>query len=173
MFMSLFRAIAQAAAGVWLGGMILIAIVAQTTFGVMRTTGVDRPNAVAGQVMARNFLRFDRVQLVCVCVLVAWQAAALILRPPAARDVVRSLLIVAAAGLFLYSSQTLTPRILDLQPVMAAADPDAAMTERFDEFHETAVRIAQVNLVLVLFITIEMALPRRGALAAQAIGTRT
>ena len=61
MIMKLFQAIATTAGGVWLGGMVLMAIVASTTFGVMRTTGVEHPDSIAGQVMAKNFARFDTV----------------------------------------------------------------------------------------------------------------
>lgn len=161
MIKNLSRAIATAAAGVWLGGMVLMAIVAQTTFQVMRTTGVEHPNSIAGQVMATNFTRFDTVQMICAGVLVAWQTAHLALGGRSARDWLRLGLIIAAAGLLAYSIRVLTPQITHLQPVLQSANPDVAVKALFDKFHETAVLISKINLFLLLFIVIELAWPSK------------
>lgn len=165
MFMNVFRALAHTAAGVWLGGMVMLAIVAPTTFGVMRTTGVENPNAIAGQVMARNFVRFDKVQMICAIVLVLWTASMIISRRTARRDWIRTALVAAATGLMLYSAWNMTPQILDLQPILAGPEPDAAMRRAFDQFHATAVRVSQLLLILLVTINIEMALPSRTASA--------
>lgn len=158
MLLRTLRALAHTAAGIWLGGMVMLAIVAPTTFGVMRTTGVDNRDAIAGQVMARNFVRFDKVQMSCAAVLLVWTSTT-ILRKPSTRDWVRAALIAAAAGLMLYSAWTLTPRILDLQPILAGPDPDSAMRAAFDQFHATSVRIAQALLLLLVIVNLELALP--------------
>lgn len=161
MIKNLSQAIATAAAGVWLGGMVLMAIVAQTTFEVMRTTGVESPNSIAGQVMAKNFSRFDTVQMICAGVLIAWQIAHMALGGRHGRDWLRLGLIIVAAGLLTYSVNVLTPQITGLQPSLHTADPDAAMNAAFDKFHETAVLIAKINLFLLLFIVVEMAWPSK------------
>lgn len=160
MISTVFRAIAIVAGGVWLGGMIVIgAIVAPTTFGVMRTLDVDHPNALAGQIMARNFARFDNVQLTCAAILLAWQILHMIAGGKTRRDWFRLALIVAAAGLLAYSVGVITPRILDLQPALTAADPEAAMRAHFDEIHNSAVRVAQAILFCVFVVVMEMTIP--------------
>ena len=169
MIMKLFQAIATTAGGVWLGGMVLMAIVASTTFGVMRTTGVEHPDSIAGQVMAKNFARFDTVQMTCAGVLVAWQIVHMAFGGRHGRDWLRLGLIVAAAGLLAYSVRVLTPQITDLQPALQSADPDVAMKAAFDKFHSTAVRISKINLILLLVIVVEMALPRKPEAAAHTL----
>ena len=154
------RALACTAAGVWLGAIILIAIVAQTTFGVMPSTGVERPNTVAGRVMARNFARFDTVQMICGGVLLAAQGGILASARRTRRDALRTLFIAAACGLMLYSAWVMTPRITNMQPAIAAADSESAVKAEFADFHRTAVRLSQINLVLVLVLALELAWPQ-------------
>ncbi|HKQ50046.1 MAG TPA: DUF4149 domain-containing protein [Phycisphaerae bacterium] len=157
--MNVIRALAHTAAGIWLGGIIVIAIVAQTTFSEMRNSGVERPNAVAGQVMARNFGRFNVVQISCAAALLLWQGAALAHRRQGPRDWFRISLIVLATGLLAYHVALLTPKIVDFQPLLARPDAEEAIRAAFQEFHRTAVRVSQALLVVVAAITIEMALP--------------
>lgn len=161
MFMNLLRALAQTAAGVWLGGIIVIAIVAQTTFGVMRTTDIEKPDAIAGQVMARNFGRFDVVQICCALTLLTWQLASLATQNRGPRNWLRFGLIVIAAGLLTYNVAVLTPKIIDMQPLLAQPDVETAVHAAFQDFHNSAVRVSQAMLFIVLFITIEMAWPGR------------
>lgn len=149
--------IATSAAGVWLGGMILIAIVAQTTFAVMRETGVDQPNALAGQIMAKNFLRFDMVQLGCAGILVLWNVIHIISGGRSLLDWLRLVVILLATALLLYSVSVLTPKITNLQSAVASADPDTAIKAIFDDFHETAVRISKANLILVAMVLFSLA----------------
>lgn len=164
MFMRLFRAVAALSAGVWLGGMILIAIAAQTTFEVMRTLDVATPNAIAGRVMAVEFVRFDRVQFICAAVLLAYVFTKLMVGPRRTRDVARSVLIVLACGLLCYSAFVVTPRILAMQDTVAGADDEAIRTA-FAEIHETSVLVAKINLFVVLIIAFELALPCRKSAA--------
>lgn len=170
MLINALRALAHTAAGIWLGGMVMLAIVAPTTFGVIRAIGVDNPNSVAGQVMAKIFRRFDMVQLLCAAVLLLWVSVSLLARRRTLRDILRGGLIVLAACLMLYSAWYMTPRITDLQPLLAQPDPDAAMKQSFDAFHATAVRISQAVLVLLLALNIEMALPARPSTAIPEAG---
>lgn len=149
MLTSILRAIAIAAAGVWLGGMILIAIVAQTTFQTMRTTGVEHPDAVAGQIMAKNFTRFDKVQMACASVLFGSQLLQLAAGRRTWMDWFRFGLTLAAACVLAYSGAVLTPKIAGLQSAVAGADADAAVRAVFDDFHESAVRLSKINLCLV------------------------
>lgn len=159
--MNLLRAVACTAAGVWLGAIIVIAIVAQTTFAVMPTTGVDRPNTVAGQVMARNFARFDSVQVACGGILALWQALELAAGRRARRDLARAVLIIAASVTMLVGVFVMTPKITNLQPLMSAADSESAVKTAFADFHRTAVRLSQATMFLVLVIALEMAWPRQ------------
>src|SRR5262245_32536082 len=110
----LFRALAHTAAGIWLGGIIVIAIVAQTTFGVMRTTDVEKPDSVAGQVMARNFGRFNVVQSTCAAILVTWQIVSLGFCGRSVREWLRLSIIVAAAGLLAYEVAVVSPKIVNM-----------------------------------------------------------
>lgn len=167
MMMGILRMVATAAAGVWLGGMILIAIVAQTTFTVMRTTGVEHPNSIAGQVMARNFSKFDKVQLICAGILIVWQVLRLVMGRRTIADCLRMALILLATGLLVYSASVLTPKITGLQSAVAGPDPEAAVKAIFDDFHETAVRISKINLILVAGIIFSLAWnPRNGRTSA-------
>ncbi|MCG8408570.1 MAG: DUF4149 domain-containing protein [Phycisphaerales bacterium] len=163
----LLRAIATSAAGVWLGGMILIAIVAQTTFSVMRQTGVDQPNTVAGQIMAVNFTRFDKVQMICAAVLVLSQTVLIIAGERKTTDWLRLVLILLATGMLLYSVTVLTPKITNLQSAVGTPDPEAAVKAVFDDFHDTAVRISKVNLVLVTLTLFSLAWPSKRKKEAQ------
>jgi len=168
--MNALRALATTAAGVWLGGMILIAIVAATTFSEMRQTGVEHPNAVAGQVMAKNFSRFDKLQMVCAAVLLVWQTAQLVVGRRRLGDWLRTAMILSAVGLLIYSAWVLTPRILDLQTAVASANPDAAVKAVFDEFHRTAVRVSKINLLLLAAIVLSLAWrPLRGKPAGEGL----
>lgn len=157
-----FQALACAAAGIWLGGMILMAIVAQTTFSVIRTTDVERPNAVAGRVMATNFKRFDVVQIVCAATVAAWAMSRLLRRTRRRRDGIRAGLVIAACGILAYNAGVMTPRIESMQGDVAGADADARVKAAFDSYHATAVRLAQANLMLVLALTLEIAVFRGG-----------
>ena len=158
--MKIARAIAQTSAGIWLGAIVMMAIVAPTTFSVMRTVNVDRPNEIAGKVMAKNFSRFDKVQIACAAVIIAWQCASLSMGRRKTRDKVRTGMIVAAAVLMLYSAMVMTPKIANMQSDIAAPDTEAAVKAAFDAFHATAVRITQAVMVLVLILNIEMAMPQ-------------
>lgn len=155
------RALGTTAAGAWLGGMILIAIVAQTTFSEIRKTDVAQPNAIAGRVMAKNFSRFDSVQWICVGVLVATQVGRMGMGDRTRGEWVRLFMIAAAGGLFAFSALVMTPRILGLQETVAGENAEVAVKAAFDSFHETSVRIAKVNLVLVLAIVMSLAMGGR------------
>ena len=161
MLMRVLRVLATTSAGVWLGGMVLIAIVAQTTFSQMREVGVEQPNAIAGRIMAVNFSRFDMMQMACAAVLVIWQAARLMSGRRGLGDWLRTGAILSAAGLLAYSTHVLTPRILSLQDTVAGLDSEAKAKAVFDDFHRSAVRVSKANLVLVAGIAFSMAW-RRG-----------
>lgn len=166
--MKVFRAIAHTAAGIWLGAIVMMAIVAPTTFSTMRTIGVEQPNTIAGKVMAKNFSRFDKVQMACGGVLVAWQLASLAQGRRNSRDLARTLILALAVALMLYSAMVMTPQIANMQADITAPDAEAAVKAAFDSFHTTAVRIAQIVMVLVLALNLEMSLPTRPAQVPEA-----
>ncbi len=153
------RTLNIAAAGIWLGAMILIAIVAATTFSEMRTIdGIERPNYVAGRVMAKNFARFDRIQIACAAVLVLSHIGIAAAGRMRRGDWLRAPLILAAALLTAYGAFKLTPTIQNMQNVVAAAEnPEAEVRRVFDGFHHTAVTLSKINLSLVAILLFSMA----------------
>ena len=167
MFMRWFRALATLSVGAWLGGMILIAIAAQTTFEVMRTLGVATPDAFAGRIMAVEFVRFDKMQFICAALLVAYQIAQTIIGPRTGRDIFRFVLIVLACGFLCYSAFVVTPKILGMQDEVAGTT-DEALRATFDAIHETSVLMAKLTMLVVLLIGFELALPRRKPAADKA-----
>jgi hypothetical protein len=157
--MKALRAIATVAAGAWLGGMILIPIVAATTFGRIRDAQLADADALAGRVMAPIFGHFDTIQLVCAGIVLLAAVVRVVSIGPRRRSVIGLLLTLAASGLLLYSVTTVTPQILDLQDSVAGESvaPDAQAT--FDRFHKQAERIGKINLLLVFIIAMELAIP--------------
>lgn len=158
----LFRMLSIAAAGVWLGAMILIAIVAATTFGEMRTIeGIERPNYVAGRVMAKNFARYDRIQLFCAGVIVLSHVGLAAARGMRGGDWLRAPLLAAALLVTLYGAFRLTPTIQNMQDAVAgAADPEAEVKRVFDGFHRTAVTLSKLNMALVAILLFSLAWSR-------------
>lgn len=152
----IMRSLATTAAGAWLGGMILVAIVAQTTFSEMRATGVEQPNAIAGRVMAKNFVRFDALQWVLAGTLVVAQIGRIALGERAGVEWLRLILGFGATGVLAYSALYLTPQIVNMQAAAAGPDPDAAVKAVFDSFHHTSVGLAKVNLVVVLMLVLSL-----------------
>ncbi|MBX3395101.1 MAG: DUF4149 domain-containing protein [Phycisphaerae bacterium] len=152
----IMRSFATTAAGAWLGGMILIAIVAQTTFSEMRATGVEQPNAIAGRVMAKNFVRFDTVQWVLAGTLVVAQIGRIALGERSGVEWLRMVLCLGATGVLAYGALYLTPQIVNMQATAAAPDPDAAVRSIFESFHQTSVRLAKLNLVVVFAIVLSL-----------------
>jgi len=145
------------AAGVWLGGMVLIGpIVAKNTFEVMRQTDVAHPNAAAGRVMAVNFIQFDKVQLVCAGVLLLGLGITAATSRRKFGPVCRLCLAIAATGFLAYSVQFLTPQIAAMQDVVATAESDSAVRTRFDGFHDSAVLVAKINLGLIAAVLLSL-----------------
>lgn len=159
----LLHALGTMAAGVWLGAMILIAVVAQTTFETMRTLGVASPDALAGKIMAANFTRYDKVQLICASVLLVSQLLAPILRLRfSVRDRLRLSAIIAACVIFAYGAFVLTPQIKQLQGPIDPSGADDGIRAVFDQFHKSAVMLSKLNLVILALIVLEMAWPNTG-----------
>jgi len=154
------RSVQTLAAGAWLGGMILIAIVAATTFRVMRETDVSSPNAIAGRVMAKNFQRFDLVQGACAIVLVVGQGVIIASNQRRAREWFHAVLIAAAGGLLIYSVVEITPKILEMQAAVGQPNPETTVRAIFDSIHATSVKIAKVNLLVVAILTISLGAAR-------------
>ena len=160
MLIKAMRALAMTAAGAWLGGLTLIAVVAQSTFVTMRTTGVARPDAISGQVMAPTFVRFEWMQGIFAGTILLWASSRLFSASRTRRDLVRMGMIVAAAGLLGYASQVLTPKIVQLQPLLRSQTPEGEIKKQFDEFHSASVQSSMILIVLVLALCLEMAWPR-------------
>ncbi len=168
--MTLVRSIQTMAAGVWLGGMVLIAIVAATTFGEMRKTGVERPNAIAGRVMAVNFQRFDKVQSACAGMLIVGQCIVMAMGRRGGREWFHAGLIVACTGLLAYSMSVISPQILEMQSAVGSPDADAAVKAIFDKIHGTSVRVSQINLFVIAVLAISLGAGRISKIAAKTVG---
>lgn len=164
MIAKIFRALAQTTAGIWLGSIIAMAIVAPTTFRVARETGIDRPNYIAGRIMARNFSHFDKLQAICAALLVIWHIAELAGKTRTTRLWLQSAITLSAAAMLGYSALVLTPQILNLQETVAGADADAATRAAFDTFHQTSVLIAKMNLGLVFLLSLLISWPQKPSL---------
>jgi len=157
----LLHALGTLAAGVWLGAMVLIAVVAQTTFETMRTLGVSGPDALAGKIMAANFTRYDKVQGICAAVLLVTQIVAPVLRLRfSGRDRIRISFIIGACILYAYSALVLTPQIKQLQGPVDPSGVEDGIRAVFEQFHKSAVMLSKINLVLLALIVLEMAWPR-------------
>jgi len=154
----LLHTLSVLAAGVWLGGMILVAIAAQSTFSVLNAEeNLAQPNAVAGRVMAPTFSKFDKVQLICAVVLLIGTGAIAALAKRKLGPVLRLLAAGIATGFLIYSVQFLSPKIFAMQDDVAGAKSDSEIRAAFDEFHESAVFVSKVNLALVTFTLIGLA----------------
>ena len=161
------HALGTLSAGVWLGAMVLIAVVAQTTFETTRTLGVASPEALAGKIMAANFTRYDKVQGICAAVLLVTQLIAPITRLRfSARDRIRIGFILGACILFAYSALVLTPQIKQLQGPIDSSGAEDGIRAVFDQFHKSAVLLSKINLILLAVIVLEMAWPRDDARSA-------
>jgi hypothetical protein len=156
MLLTLLRVLTGLAASVWLGGLVAMAIVAQTTFGVMPATGVASPAAVAGQVMARNFARFDVVQIICAGLLALLQAAALATGQRGARVWARALLVLSACGALAYQVLLVTPRITGLQAAVSSPTVEAEVRAVFDGFHDSAVQVYRALLAILLVLMVDV-----------------
>ncbi len=137
------------AAGIWLGGMIVIALVAMNTFRTMRTIYVANPDAAAGQIMAGNFEYFDTVQLACAAVLVIGTGISALVSRRKFGPLTRLILSLIATGALIYSVQFITPKIEAMQHTVATADAESQVKQTFDEIHESAVMISKLNLALI------------------------
>ena len=61
----------------------------------------------------------------------------------------------------LRGTYVITPEILDMQPLLRSADPDAAVRAHFDAIHGTSVRVAQAMLFCVFVTVMEMTIPMK------------
>ena len=157
----LFHALGALAAGVWLGAMVLIAVVAQTTFETMRTLGVAGPDVLSGKIMAANFSRYDKVQGICAGVLIVTQLLTPIMRLRfSMRDRLRLSAIFAACVLFGYGAFVLTPQLTELQGPIDPSGAEDGIRDVFDQFHKSAVMLSKLNLALLALIVLEMAWPQ-------------
>lgn len=154
----LLHMLATLAAGVWVGGMVLIGpIIAKNTFEIMREKiDVAYPNAAAGRIMAVNFQQFDTVQLACAGVLLVCLAISAVLARQKFGPITRLLMALVATGMLIYSVQFLTPKIASMQKDVATAADESAVRKSFDEFHESAVRVAKINLSLLVLVTLSL-----------------
>lgn len=144
------------AAGVWLGGMILMIFVAMNTFQIMRTIDVEYPNAAAGRIMAVNFGHLDMIQLICAAILVIGTGISALVSRRKFGPLTRLVLSLIATGALIYSVQFITPKIEAMQHKVATADAESQAKKTFDEFHDSAVMISKLNLALISLVAFSL-----------------
>lgn len=152
----LLHSLAIVAAGVWLGGMIMIALVAANTFHTMNMIEVAHPSAAAGRIMAGNFGHFDTLQLACAGILVVGCGVGVLASRRKFGPLTRLILSLIATGAMLYSVQFLTPKLESLQHTVATADAESQAKKTFDEFHDSAVMISKINLALIGIVALSL-----------------
>lgn len=153
----LMHTLSTLAAGVWLGGMVLLGpIVAKHTFRMMRTFDVAYPDAMAGKVMAASFVQFDKVQLICAGLLLLSLGIVAVSARRKFAPVTRLCIAIVATGFLAYSVQFLTPKITSMQDEVATAETESKVRATFDEFHESAVLISKINLFLLAVLILSL-----------------
>lgn len=129
------------ALGLWVGGLVAIAfVVAPTSFQVA-------PRETAGLVVGDSLRLFGRLELVLgavalftaiICQFVGVWAGRV--RWP------RILALVAMAGLSLFYTQSIYPRMAEIRPAAQSGNVDAK--GEFDRLHKLSTRVVGANLLL-------------------------
>ena len=158
MLSSVMRYFQKLALVFWLGEMLFfIVIFAPRVFKVL-------PRDLAGQLQANIFPAYYEAGIVCAVVLivcriagvrsvqqVSFSASTASAALTARRKSRWSLaLILAAAGVFVYSALSLTPQIAALQPALLDANVDPSIKAHFDTLHKLSVNVNAFALLCLL-----------------------
>jgi uncharacterized membrane protein len=142
---------------VWLGGMVLLgAIVAPTTFGVLQTIEPITGRALAGELFGAVLSRFHYVAYAAGAVLLLTLAVIAVLGPRPASYAIRSAIIAAMLGVALYSGLVVLRQIDAIQrevgrlPSQLPAG-DARRVE-FDALHLLSTRLMMFNIAGALVL---------------------
>jgi uncharacterized membrane protein len=151
------RYLALAALAVWLGGMVVLAlIVAPATFRVLQDADPSGGRVIAGALFGELLSRFDLLAYTCGGVVLVALFAMKFLGPPPAAFVLRATIVAAMLGIAVYSGLSVSREIARIQAAVAmpvdelsAADPRRA---RFAALHRTSTTLMTVNMGLGLVL---------------------
>jgi uncharacterized membrane protein len=142
---------------VWLGGMVLLgAIVAPTTFGVLQAVEPITGRALAGDLFGAILSRFHYVAYAAGAILLLTLAVMAVLGPRPASYAIRSAIIAIMLGVALYSGLVVLRQIDAIQrevgrlPSQLPAG-DARRVE-FDALHLLSTRLMMLNIAGALLL---------------------
>lgn len=145
------------AVAIWLGGMFFLGpFVAKNTFQIMPSIVSEHPRAAAGKIMAKNFTDFDKVQFVCAGVLLLSLGITALVADRKFGPITRLVLALVATMLLVYSAEFVTPKLLSMQDEVAQVEEGSAVQKKFDEIHESSVRVSGANLILLAILTLSI-----------------
>jgi len=155
--MFVVRYLTRLALVVWIGGMILLgAIVAPSTFGVLQATDPVNGRVLAGAVFGDVLRHFHLVAYGCGLALAAGLIVMKLVGPPPRAFPVRLAIVAAMLAVAVYSGVPVTREIESLQatvqgPIAALPATDARRV-RFDRLHATSTTLMTINLALGLVL---------------------
>lgn len=143
---------------IWLGGMIVVgAVVAPATFGVLQAWDPETGRVLAGQVFGEVLRRFHLVAYAAGLILLITITVQRLIGPKPRGYGIRAALIVVMLGVTMYSGLIVGPRIDALQragpgPVnrLAADDPRRQEFDRLHQLSERLLSAAAVGGLLLL-----------------------
>ncbi len=155
--MFVVRYVALLALVVWVGGMILLAlIVAPSTFGVLQAADPVSGRVLAGSLFGAILGNFHVVEYVCALVVLVCLFAIKFVGPPPHAFIPRVAIVAVMLMLAVVSGLPVARQIARVQseisgPVNAlpAADP---LRVRFDRLHQTSTALMTINMGLGLVL---------------------
>jgi hypothetical protein len=165
--MLMLRYVYVLALTIWLGGMIVLgAVVAPGTFGVLPAMEPESGRALAGAVFGAVLARFHYVAYAAGAILLVVLAALAVLGPRPRHFAVRVGLVTVMLGIAVYSGLVVLAEIDGIQSQLAAASTGApalpsqllpatdARRIRFDYLHDLSTRLMMVNVAGGLLLLI-------------------
>ena len=142
---------------VWLGGMVLLgAIVAPTTFGVLQAVEPITGRALAGDLFGAILSRFHYVAYAAGAILLLTLAVMAVLGPRPASYAIRSAIIAIMLGVALYSGLVVLRQIDAIQREVGRlpSQPPAGDARRveFDALHLLSTRLMMLNIAGALVL---------------------
>jgi uncharacterized membrane protein len=151
------RYAALAALVVWLGGMLVLAlVVAPSTFRALEAADPLSGRVQAGLAFGAILRQFHLVSYACGAILLVGLFVMKFIGPPPRAFIPRASIAALMLAMTLYSGLLVGPEIDDLQAHiegsvthLAESDPRRA---RFDELHQTSTTLMAVNMALGLVL---------------------
>lgn len=133
---------------VWLGGIVVIAaLVAPVTFGVLQAQVPAGGRALAGGVMTELFRRFYLVAVTCGVVLLVSFVAQAVLGPRPRQFAIRTAIAAAMLAFTVYGGSVVSPRLNRLRSAVSAASPDDPVRAQFGRLHGISTTLMLVTAV--------------------------